>query len=123
MVDGLAHCGSVTAVLMSTSNVDHSGAFQPVTVRTQKTVLRLQPHQVQIRNNGVAFLSAQPIPLWTELTLELRAPLEPGSVRGTGVVVDCTGNRHSGYVVSLVFMNLTRQSQENLGRMVRASAS
>jgi len=68
-------------------------------------------------------MSVQPIPLWTEVTLDLRTPVDSGSVRGTGVVVDCTGNRHTGYVVSLVFMNLSRQSQHNLSRMVRTSAS
>lgn len=106
---------------MSTSKVDHSGAFQPVTVRNHETLLRLAPHQVLIRKNGVAFMSAQPIPLWRELTLELQMP-EGGKVKGTGVVVDCAGNRHSGYVVSLVFMNLSRQSQENLSRIVGATA-
>lgn len=103
---------------MSTSKVDRSNAFNPVTVRNQSTILKLAPHQVLIRKNGVAFMSAHSIPLWTELTLELEMPLDSKKVKGTGVVVDCTGNKHCGYVVSLVFVDLSRQSQENLSRIV-----
>lgn len=107
---------------MSTSKVDHSGAFEPVTVRNHGTVLKLAPHQVLIRKNGVAFMSANPIPLWTELTLELETSVDSRKVKGTGVVVDCTGNKHCGYVVSLLFIDLSRQSQENLSRIVGATA-
>ncbi len=108
---------------MSTSKVDHSGAFHPVTVRTQETLLRLSPQEVLIRKNGVAFLSANPVPVWTEVTLDMRTEPDARPVRGTGVVVDCTGNRHAGYVVSLVFMNLTRQSQQNLSQIVTTSVA
>jgi hypothetical protein len=30
------------------------------------------------------------------------------------VVVACHGNRHTGYVVSMVLMNLSRQAQQRL---------
>jgi hypothetical protein len=33
------------------------------------------------------------------------------------VVVDCSGNRHVGYTVSLLFLNLSRQSQERLSAL------
>ena len=102
---------------MCTSKVDCSGVFNPIAIQTQKTRLRLAASQVSIRKNGVEFLSAHSIPLWTEVTVDLRSPLDARPVRGTGVVVDCTGNRHAGYVVSLVFMNLTRQSQESLSHL------
>jgi hypothetical protein len=54
------------------------------------------------------------------VTVELRSPADSRPVRGIGVVVDCAGNRHSGYVVSLLFMNLTRQSQERLVQLAQA---
>ena len=41
-------------------------------------------------------------------------------VIGNGVVVDCTGNRHSGYVVSVLFLNLARQAQERLTSLARS---
>jgi hypothetical protein len=102
---------------MCASKVDRSGVFRPLALPAPQTRLRLAPNQVSIRQNGVEFLSAHPIPLWTEVTAELRSPLDARPVRGTGVVVDCTGNRRSGYVVSLVFMNLTPQSQASLSHL------
>jgi hypothetical protein len=77
----------------------------------------LPSNQVAIRKNGIEFLSPNAIPLWTEVTVDLRSPLEPRPVRGSGVVVDCTGNRHTGFVVSLMMTNLTRQSQERLSQL------
>jgi hypothetical protein len=105
---------------MSTSKVDRSGVFQPVTVQTQQTKLVLAANQVSVRKNGVEFMSPHPIPLWTEVTIDLRSPIDGKSVRGSGVVVECTGNRHTGYVVSLVFMNLSRQSQQRLSQIAFA---
>ena len=102
---------------MCTSKVDRSGVFNPITIQHQQTRLRLATHQVSIRKNGIEFLSAHPLPLWTEVNVELRSPRDARPVRGTGVVVECAGNRHTGYVVSLVFMNLTRQSQASLSHL------
>lgn len=103
---------------MTTSKVDNSGLLQHAHVGSPATTLLLPTSQVAIRRNGIEFLSPTSIPLWTEVTVELRSPGNSQRVRGGGVVVDCTGNRHTGYVVSLVFMNLTRQSQEHLSRLV-----
>ena len=102
---------------MSTSKVDTSGVFQPITVHADATKLLLSSEQVLFRQNGIEFMAPEPIPHWTEMTVDLRCPVEGKPVRGTGVVVDCTGNRHAGYVVSLVFMNLTPQSQERLTQL------
>jgi len=72
---------------------------------------------VAIRKNGIAFLSRSPLSLWTEVTVDLRSPLEARPVRGSGVVVDCSGNQRTGYVVSLMLTNLTRQAQERLSQL------
>lgn len=101
---------------MSTSKVDTSGVFQPVCVPAP-TLLSLSMKEVAIRANGIEFLSPQPRPLWTEMTVELRSSQESRPVRGTGVVVDCTGSRATGYVISLMLTNLTRQSRERLSQM------
>jgi hypothetical protein len=79
--------------------------------------LQLPADQVAIRKSGIEFLSPDAIPLWTEVTVDLRSPLEPRPVRGSGVVVDCSGNQRSGYVVSLMLMNLTPQAQERLSQL------
>lgn len=102
---------------MSTSKLDGSTPFRTLPGSDSRTALRLQADQVAFRHNGIEFLSPAAIPLWTEVNVDLRSPQESRPVRGSGVVVDCAGNRHTGYVVSLVFMSLTRQSQERLSQL------
>jgi hypothetical protein len=99
---------------MSTSKLDTSGVFDSVSVHGAETRLSLPAHAVRIRKNGIEFQSSRPISLWTEMTVELYSPRGSKKVRGTGVVVDCHGNRHSGYLVAMVFMNLSRQAQASL---------
>jgi hypothetical protein len=99
---------------MSTSKLDTSGAFQPVTVQGLQTRLTLPNHAVRIRKNGIEFCSADPIQVWTEMTVDLHSPSDNKKLKCTGVVVASKGDRHNGYTVSMVFMNLSRQSQEHL---------
>ena len=105
---------------MSTSQLDTSGVFQPITVQTSSTQLSLPAHSVRICKNGVEFLSTQPIPAWTEMTVDLHSARDANKVRANGIVVECNGNRHSGYSVSIVFMNLSRQSQERLNQLAHS---
>ena len=51
--------------------------------------------------------------MWTEMTVELQLP-GTKSFSCSGVVVSCSGNRHIGDNVSLVFTSLSRQAQERL---------
>jgi len=104
---------------MSTSKLDTSGIFRPVTLKTPATRLTLPTQAVCIRKNGIDFLSKSPFPLWTEVTVDLQTP-EAKKLRGSGVVVACDGNRQSGYSVSLMFMNLSRQSQEHLSLLANS---
>ena len=99
---------------MSTSKLDTSGVFQPLNIETQQTKLTIPTSAIRFRRNGIEFTSDQSVPLWAEMTVDLRSPPDGKRVRCTGVVVECTGNRHTGYLVSIVFMNLSRQSQERL---------
>jgi hypothetical protein len=39
---------------------------------------------------------------------------EGEKIHTTGVVVECNGNRHAGYHVSLFFMNLSKKAQDRL---------
>ena len=102
---------------MSTSKLDTSGAFHPLTVQIQQTRLNLPADGVRIRKNGIEFRIATPIPIWTEMSVDLVSPRETKKLHCHGVVVACAGNRHAGYLVSMVFMNLSRQSQERLNMM------
>lgn len=101
---------------MSTSKLDTSGVFQPESNPAAETRLSLPANVVKIRPNGVEFLSTKPLPVWTEMSIDIQSP-DAKKVRGTGVVVACQGNRQSGYVVSFIFMNLSRQAQERLSLM------
>ena len=85
-----------------------------VTVQARETQLSLSPESVVIRNNGIEFRSPTSFAPWTEMTLTLQSPVDSARVRTAGVVVACTGNRHAGYHVSLVFTSMSRQSQARL---------
>jgi hypothetical protein len=102
---------------MSTSKLDTSGIFESVTVQGNQTTLNLPPAAVRIRKNGIEFRSPTPIPLWTEMTVALQSPTDSRKLHCTGIVVASNGNRHTGYAVSMLFMNLSRQSQERLNLM------
>jgi len=116
-VDDRASCDTLSQPNdehMSTSKFDTSGVFQPVTIKSDRTTLNLPQAAVRIRKNGIEFRSPTPIPPWTEMTVSLESSRESSKVNCTGIVVACEGNRHAGYAVSMLLMNLSRQSQERL---------
>lgn len=102
---------------MSARKIVDASAFQPVTVQNRQTRLSLAPEDVRIRKNGVEFRSDDPIATWTEMTVSLESAGEAGKVNCTGVVVSCSGNRHSGYTVSLLFTSLSKQAQARLDQL------
>jgi hypothetical protein len=99
---------------MSARNIGSASTYGPVTVQTRQTRLTLSPEHVRIHRNGVEFRSDSPIPAWKEMTVTLQSTKDAGRVHCTGVVVACNGNRHSGYVVSMVFTSVSKQSQARL---------
>ena len=113
----------LTLTIMSTTKLDTSGAFQPVTVQVQHTRLNVPASGVRIRKNGIEFRIAAPIPAWTEMFVDLLSPGDTKRLHCRGIVVACAGNRHSGYLVSMVFMNLSRQSQERLSSLAFSQPS
>ena len=116
-IDGFNHCARFLSPDMSTSKLDTSGVFQPLSLQAQPTKLALPAGRVRFRKNGVEFISAKPLPLWSEMTVSLHSPNTNRKVAATGVVVECLGNRHSGYSVALLFMSLSRQSRERLSEL------
>ncbi len=102
---------------MSASTLKNTDSLRSLTSPSQPTHLRLSAGAVHIRRNGIEFRSGNPIPLWTEMTVELQTPLDPKKFQCTGVVVACHGNRHGGYAVSMVFMSLSKQLQTRLNSM------
>jgi len=76
--------------------------------------LNLPAEAVRVRKNGIEFRSKDSFQPWTEMTLSLQRTGESKKIHCTGVIVACDGNPHQGYTVSMLFTNLSRQSQARL---------
>lgn len=111
-IDGPAGCAIL--VRMSARKINGSDLFQPVTVHADSTRLDLPAAALTFRKNGIEFRTNDLIPTWTEMTVSLQTPGESRRFNCTGVVVACNGSRHTGYIVSMVFTNLSRQAQLRL---------
>lgn len=106
---------------MSASKLNSTDIFTSANAQPLTTSLKLAASSVRIRKTGIEFATLRPIPTWTEMTVEIESPLETKRVRCTGVVVACNGNRHSGYMVAMVFTNLSRQARARLNSLAFAS--
>src|SRR2546422_10185666 len=96
---------------MSTSKLDTSGVFQPVTVKSDRTTLNLPQAAVRIRKNGIEFRSPTPIPVWTEMTVSLQSAGETKKGNCTGIVVARQGNRHPRAPGAQVLMRAPRHAE------------
>jgi hypothetical protein len=85
-------------------------AFAP----TATQCLALPAEAVRVRKNGIEFRSKVSIQPWTEMTLSLQREGESKKINCTGVIVACNGNPQQGYTISMLFTNLSRQSQARL---------
>jgi hypothetical protein len=108
---------------MSARRIQSTGSFHHVTVEARQTRLSLSPDSVIIHKNGIEFRSATPFAEWAEMTLTLQSPGEGGRVHCTGVVIGCTGSRHTGYHVSMVLTGLSKQARARLSTLAFAALS
>jgi len=51
------------------------------------------------------------------MTMSLQSAPAEGRVNCNGVVISCTGSKHTGYHVSMVFTGLSKQAQARLTTM------
>jgi hypothetical protein len=102
---------------MSARKAESTGSLQNLTVQARQTRLSLSPDSVIIHRNGIEFRSRSPFSPWTEMTIMLQSRRDEGRVNCTGVVISCTGNKHTGYHISMVFTNLSKQAQARLSLM------
>jgi len=93
------------------------GPVPAVTVEARQTRLSLSPDAVVFHKGGIEFRSSTPLPTWIDMTLTLQSPRDGGKVHCNGVVISCTGNRHTGYHISMVFTGLSRQAEARLSAM------
>lgn len=103
---------------MSARKIESAGSFPSnVTVEARQTQLTLSPQSIVFHKNGIEFRSHTPFSTWTEMTLVLQSPKDNSRIHCSGVVISCTGNKHLGYHVSMVFTGLSRQAQARLNTM------
>jgi hypothetical protein len=95
----------------------HKSSCQPFPAEGHPKVLPLPAGFFQIRRNGIEFLSSTPISEWTEMTVEVETSTSGRKMRCTGVVVSCSGNRHTGYEVAMLFTDLSAHTRAQLHDM------
>ena len=91
-----------------------------MTVAARQATLELSADTVSIHKSGIEFRSPQPFTEWSEMTVSLQSPLDGTQFSSNGVIVACTGNKHAGYHVSMLFTDMTPQAQARLGAMARS---
>jgi hypothetical protein len=102
---------------MSARKADVSGSLHHVTVEARQTRLSLSPDSFVLHRNGIEFRSLTPFSPWAEMTIALQSPRGAGRVQCTGVVISCTGSKHTGYHVSMVFTGLSKNAEARLNAM------
>ena len=104
------------------SELEESG-LQSVTVQGPQNRLSLSTDSIIISKHGIEFRSTTAFSPWTEMTMTLQSPQDGGRVHCNGVVISCGGNRHTGYHVSMVFTNLSKQAEERLSLLAFSQLS
>jgi hypothetical protein len=104
---------------MSARKIGNAGLLQqPLAAPNRTTRLDLPAGALRLRKNGIEFRSDHSIPVWTEMTVAMEMPPEKKKLNLMGVVVACSGNAHAGYVVSMLFTNVSKQVQARLDSLV-----
>jgi len=106
---------------MSARKIDSISRFeQPVTVEAPQTRLELSADKVVIHKGGIEFRSPSSFHHWSEMTVSLQSPGDDNQLNCSGVVIACTGNKHTGFNVSLIFTSLSRHAEARLATMARS---
>lgn len=107
---------------MSARKITNHVSPEQLTVNSRKASLTLSPDAVSIHKGGIEFRSESSFPIWVEMTITLQSPYDGATVNCTGVVVGCSGNKHVGYQVSMVFTSMTKQAETRLNSIVYSHA-
>src|SRR5271165_4344568 len=100
--------------------VGNSSFSTPVTVEARQAKLELSSDSVVVLKSGIEFRSPSTLPLWAEMTVSLFSPRDGSKIQCNGVVVACSGNKHTGYHVSMLFTGITRQAEARLHSMAQS---
>jgi hypothetical protein len=93
---------------------------QQVTVQGRQSRLELSTDAVSVHKSGIEFRSPTPFKEWAEMTVALSSPRDGSKLQCGGVVIACSGSKHAGYRVSMVFTHLSSQAQMRLDSMARS---
>jgi hypothetical protein len=93
---------------------------QQVTVEGRQARLELSTDAVSVHKSGIEFRSSTAFKEWAEMTVELSSPRDGGKLQCSGVVIACSGSKHSGYRVSMVFTHISEQAQMRLNSMAHS---
>lgn len=107
---------------MSARKITNHVSPEQLTVNSRKASLTLSPDAVSIHKGGIEFRSESSFPIWVEMTVTLKSAHDGATVNCTGVVVGCSGNKHAGYQVSMVFTSMTKQAEAQLNTIVYSRA-
>ena len=105
---------------MSASKTNPDPFRSPDQDLSHPTLMNLSADQVLFRKNGIEFRSATSIPVWTEMTVDLSAS-QGENLTCNGVIVSCSGNRHTGFMIAMVFTGMSPQHQQQLDNFAFAS--
>ena len=106
---------------MSAKKIGSLGSMgNSVSVAGRQSSLELCADKVSVHKNGMEFCSPTAFNEWSEMTVTLQSPNDGSHVSCHGVVVACTGSKHSGYHVSMLFTSLTPTAEKQLGAMARS---
>lgn len=109
---------------MSARKLGNVGSLQQsVTIAGRQARLELSAETVAVHKSGIEFRSPTPFKEWTEMTVEISSPRDGGKLQCSGVVIACSGNKHNGYHVSMVFTSLSKQAQARLNSMAHSQTN
>src|SRR5665213_4217419 len=91
-----------------------------VTMEGRQARLELSAESISVQKSGIEFRSPTPFNEWTEMTVVIASPRDGTKLQCSGVVIACSGNKHTGYRVSLVFTHVSEQAQAQLNSMARS---
>jgi len=108
---------------MSARKIGTLAAFgDQVVVEAREASLTLSPEAVSLHRGGIEFRCEKSFPRWIEMTVSIKSPQDGAKINCTGVVVDCTGNKHVGYHVSMVFTSLSKAAESRLNTILYSRA-
>jgi hypothetical protein len=107
---------------MSASKLTPNAPKSSPTDFSNHTSLDLAADEVYFRKNGIEFRAQSSIPVWTEMTVDLQTQ-RGEHVACTGIVVACSGNRHTGYLIAMVFTDMSPQHQRQMDEFAVTSAA